>query len=120
MKKQRTHIAKIYMMNVEEEGDYYRKPEGVLFVDNQGEPTLFSNDSRYNFLRSAVQKFSYEDLESGVTFRDQNIQLVDVTAVYADRFALLLDDIPAIIRHIHESSPRQHFFLEKYTRGDLY
>jgi len=118
MRKQRTHIKHIYMIHVEDPGDYYLKPEGVLFVDNQGYHTLFSADSRFNFLRSTVQKFPFAELVNGVTFREHNVRLDDVTASFADRFDLLVDEMLEILRTIYDSNPRQHFYLEKFMQPD--
>jgi cystathionine beta-lyase family protein involved in aluminum resistance len=117
MKKQIIKIIKIYIMNIEEPGDYYFKPEGVLFIDEKGNHTLYSGDSRHNFLRSLVQKFHYAELEEGVTFREHSAHLVNVTDQYAERFDLRIEEIHDILRQISETNPRQYFFLDKHFKN---
>jgi hypothetical protein len=114
MKKKRTRLTKVYILSVEEPGDYYFKPEGVLFIDEQGHYTLYAADSRHNFLRAAVHKFSYKEMEAGVTFRDHHVQVNDVTLQYEDRFEMVVDDMLPILHAVFNSSPRQFFFLEKF------
>jgi hypothetical protein len=118
MKKSRTHIERIYVIQVEEPDDYYYKPEGVLFIDNQGHHTMYSADSRFNFLKLTVQKFPYADLENGVSFRDHNVKLLDVTDQYREQFYLVVEEIIQILKKIYESNPRQFFFLEKTFQTD--
>lgn len=118
MKKSRTHIDRIYVIQVEEPDDYYYKPEGVLFIDNLGNHTLYSADSRFNFLKQTVQKFPYADLENGVSFRDHNVRLLDVTDTYREEFYLVVEEILPILHHVYQSNPRQFFFLEKTLRSE--
>jgi hypothetical protein len=114
MKKTPTHIDRVYLLVVEDPGDYYLKPEGVLFIDNLGNHTLYSADSRFNFLKSAVHKFPYQELEVGVTFREHQIRLDDVTENYEDEYDMIVDNIMPILHAIFKGSPRQYFFLEKH------
>jgi hypothetical protein len=113
MKKSSTHIDRIYVIQVEEPDDYYYKPEGVLFIDNQGHHTLYSADSRFNFLKLTVQKFPYADLENGVSFRDHNVRLLNVTDSYREQFYMVVEEIMPILHQIYQTNPRQFFFLEK-------
>ncbi|ARU63083.1 hypothetical protein CBW65_20455 [Tumebacillus avium] len=114
MRKKPTHITKVYTLNVEDPGDYYYKPEGVLFIDEQGNYTLFAADSRHNFLRTAVHKFPYKDLEEGVEYRNHHLQLNDVTLQYAPRFDMVVDEMLDILQAVFTGSPRQFFFLERF------
>lgn len=114
MKKQRTHIQTIYTISAEDPGDYYLKPEGVLFIDNLGGHTLYSADSRFNFLRSAVHKFPFSELEEGVEFREHTVRLHNVTDEYEARYDLITENMLPILHAIYQSSPRQYFFLEKH------
>ncbi|TCP59455.1 hypothetical protein EV586_101674 [Tumebacillus sp. BK434] len=114
MRKKPTRITKIYILNVEDPGDYYFKPEGVVFLDDLGNYTLFAADSRHNFLRTAVHKFPYQDLEEGVEHRDHHLQLNDVTLQHASRFDLVVDEMLDILHAIFNGSPRQFFFLERF------
>jgi hypothetical protein len=120
MKRQRTTIANVYLISVEDPDDYYHKPEGVLFIDNLGNHTLYSADSRYNFLRTAINKFPYKELEEGVEFREHNVRITDLTDTFRAEFDLLIDDMLNILRKIFESSPRQLFFLEKHLDPRVY
>jgi hypothetical protein len=114
MRNQLIKISKIYTINIEDPGDYYFRPEGVLFVDEKGHPTLFSTDSRHNFLKSIVQKFTWAELEEGVVFREHSARLIDVTDQHSASSSLLVDEMLDILHRIYDSSPRQFFFLEKY------
>ncbi|ASS75121.1 hypothetical protein CIG75_09110 [Tumebacillus algifaecis] len=114
MRKKPTRITNVYLINVEEPDDYYYKPEGVLFLDEQGHFTLFTADSRHNFLRAAVQKFPYKELEESVIYRNHQVQLNDVTLQYEERFDLHVDDMLPILHAIYNGSPRQFFFLEPF------
>ncbi|KEO84443.1 hypothetical protein [Tumebacillus flagellatus] len=118
MKRQRTHITHVYLVGVEDPDDYYHKPEGVLFIDNLGNHTLYSADSRYNFLRNAINKFPYQDLEEGVEFRDHNVRITDLTDSFRQEFDLVIDEMLLILRKVFEGSPRQLFFLEKHLNPD--
>lgn len=120
MKRKHTHITKVYLVSVEEPGDYYHNPEGVLFIDNLGNHSLYSADSRYNFLRNAVYKFPYADLEVGVDFREHNVRIQDITEQFRDRFNLVIEEMLDILRTIYEGSPRQFFFLEKHLQPEHY
>jgi hypothetical protein len=117
MKRQMIKLERIYIMNIEDPGDYYFKPEGVLFIDDKGNHTLYSHDSRHNFLRSVVTKFPYAELEAGVTFREHSAHLVNVIDQYRDRFDLVIEEIHDILRLIYEANPRQYFFLDKHFQN---
>ncbi|MBL0387717.1 hypothetical protein JJB07_13835 [Tumebacillus sp. ITR2] len=120
MKRQRTHITHVYLVSVEEPDDYYHKAEGVLFIDNLQNHTLYSLDSRFNFLRNAVHKFPFKELEEGVEFRDHNVRLTDLTDSFREQFDLVIDDMLAILRKVYEGSPHQLFFLEKHLNPENY
>lgn len=114
--KDSTRIVNVYLVTVEEPDDYYHRPEGVVFIDNQGYFTLYTSDSRHNFLRAAIQKFPYEELEAEVTFQNHQVKLIDVTDQYEPEFDMVLDDMLAILHKVYLTSPRQFFFLEKFFR----
>ncbi|PWK14360.1 hypothetical protein [Tumebacillus permanentifrigoris] len=120
MKRQRTHISHVYLVSVEDPDDYYHKPEGVLFIDNLGNHTLYSADSRFNFLRNAVHKFPYKELEEGVAFRDHEVRITDLTDTFRAEFELTVDDMLEILKRVYESSPLQLFFLEKHLDPQNY
>ncbi|MFD2168771.1 hypothetical protein [Tumebacillus lipolyticus] len=114
MKKKRTALTKIYLVNVEDPDDYYFKPEAVLFLDENGYFTLYTTDSRHNFLRAAVQKYPYQELEDGVHHRNHHLQLHDITLQLGEEYDLLVDEMFAMLHTIYNWSPRQHFYLEKH------
>lgn len=114
MRKPVIKLAKVYVVNVEDPGDYYFRPEGVLFVDEKGNHTLYAHDSRHNFLKAAVQKFPWEELTEGVSFREHTVRLIDLTSQMDDLFFLLVDEMPDMLQRLYDGSPRQYFFLEKY------
>lgn len=114
MRKPVIKLAKVYVVNVEDPGDYYFRPEGVLFVDEKGNHTLYAHDSRHNFLKAAVQKFPWEELTEGVSFREHTVRLIDLTSQMDEHFFLLVDEMPDMLQRLYDGSPRQYFFLEKY------
>lgn len=114
MRKPVVKLANVYVVNVEEPGDYYYRPEGVLFVDEKDNHTLYALDSRHNFLKAVVQKFPWEELIESVHFRDHHVRLIDMTSQMDEQFLLLVDEIPAMLQRLYNGSPRQYFFLEKH------
>ncbi|HEU4965287.1 MAG TPA: hypothetical protein VFV52_15770 [Bacilli bacterium] len=114
MRKKPTFLSKVYSLQVEEPNDYYFKPEGVVFVDEKGNYTLYAADSRHNFLRSILQKFPERDLEQGVSFKEHQVKAVDLTDLYEPYFEMIVDEILSILHRVYKSSPRQYFFLEKF------
>ncbi len=115
-RKNSTRIDKVYLATIEEPDDYYHRPEGVVFIDNQAYFTLYTTDSRHNFLRAAIQKFPYAELEAEVKFQNHAVRLVDVTSQYEPDFDMSIDDMLDILKKIYDTSPRQYFFLEKFFR----
>lgn len=114
MRKKPVFLKKVYSLQVEEPGDYYYKPEGVVFIDEKNNHTLYALDARHNFLRSIVQKFPFEELEQSVSFRDHHVKVVDLTEQYEPFFEMVVDEIPNLLHRIFKSSPRQYFFLERH------
>jgi hypothetical protein len=115
--KKGTQVETIFVILTEEENDYYFKPEGVLFIDDLGHHTLYCSDVRYNFLRQVIQKFPYSSLEEGISFRDHQVKIQDITASMAEKFGTDLSVMTQVLQELYDRSPRHFDFLANVLRA---
>jgi hypothetical protein len=106
-------LQSIYSVFLEEPEDFYFHPRGVLFVDVQGNITLFCSDVDHNFLLKVIRKFPYQDLEKGVEFNGYQFELKNITSQMAERYGTSPEAIPQVLQELYRNSPRQYWFLEK-------
>lgn len=114
MSTQKHKIQTIYNVLMEEPGGYYFIPEGVLVIDTIGQFTLYCADSIHNFIRTVIQKYRYQDLQEGVQHKEYTIRIEDLSDKYLTSFGNTPDQIPFILEEIHQTSPRQYHFLNRY------
>lgn len=113
-RKKSTTITFVYVIQTEEVYDYYFKPEGILFIDDQGHHTLYCSDVRHNFLRHVIQKFPFKSLEEGISYRDHFIKIKDITDSMVQKFGVDLSMMKQVLYDLHQLSPRQYDFLKRF------
>lgn len=103
-----------YLIFVEPAGDYFFSPEGVCIVDEDRNYKLYSLDSRHNFLRSAILKFSLTDLiGDGVAYKGTSLRLEDLQ-LFREKNNLLTSSVTSLLRAIYMENPLQHHYLRRF------
>jgi hypothetical protein len=108
-------IHKVYLFSVEEETDYIFTPSGIVLVLNNNNFKLYSTSSHHNRFRSVLNKFSWSELEHGVSFRNAEYRIDDVTDEFENQGWTSVDSIPDILRHLYTANRLQLFFLQRYV-----
>ena len=104
-----------YLILVEGPGDYYFAPEGVLAIAADGGHTVYSLDSRHNFLRAALLRSPLERLlADGALYRGALIKLEDLSAFRA-RTGLEGAPVNALLRALFEENRRRHAYLARHV-----
>ncbi|MFC4768859.1 hypothetical protein [Effusibacillus consociatus] len=106
-------LQSIYTVFMEEPDDFYFHPRGVLFVDVEGNHTLFCSDVDHNFLLKVIRKFPYKDLEQGIQYNDYQFELKNLTLQMQEKYGNSPQAIPLVLKELYQTSPRQYAFLEK-------
>ena len=105
-----------YLVHVEGPGEHYFEPEGLCVVGDNLSYTVYSLDSRHNFLRAAVVKFPLSDLlDDGVHFRGSHIKLEDLTP-YREQRGLLNASVDDLLSVLYRDNPLRHYFLLRYAQ----
>ncbi len=105
-----------YLIWVEDASDYYFSPEGVCVITDDQSYTVYSLDSRHNFLRSAVLKFPITQLlEPGITFRGAHIKLEDL-ASFREKQGLSDAPVHELLRALYHENEERHFYLYRHAR----
>ncbi len=103
-----------YMIFVEPAGDYFFSSEGTCIVDEDHNYKLYTLDSRHNFLRSAILKFSLADLiGDGVTYKGASIRLENLQP-FREKNNLLSSSVTSLLRAIYLENPMQHHYLRRF------
>lgn len=116
--KQPVPIHAVYSIFIEEAGDFYFHPRGVLFVDEKFNHSLFCSDVDHNFLMSIIRKFPYKELEAGTEFKGHQIECKNITQEMTERFGSHPDAMPEILNRLFQTSPRQYGFLARFLQDN--
>ncbi len=115
----RTTRAKRYtafLILVEGPGEYYFAPEGLCVVGDSLSYTVYSLDSRHNFLRAAVLKFPLADLlGDGVFFKHSHIKLEDLTP-FREQRGLQNASVTDLMAALYRENPLRHHFLARFAQ----
>ncbi len=99
---------------MEPAGDYFFSPEGICIVDEEHNYKLYTFDSRHNFLRTAILKFSLSDLiGDGVTYKGATLRLEDLQP-FREKNNLLSSSITSLLRAVYLENPLQHDYLRRF------
>lgn len=107
------HLKRVYLLSVEEAGDYIFTPDGVVVLLENGHFRLYCPNSSHNRYRAALNKFPWEELERGVVFRETGIRLADITSDIQRRGWTDTSSIPALLAHLYEENPKHLHFLRR-------
>jgi hypothetical protein len=114
--KQPVPIQSVYSIFVEEPGDFYFHPRGVLFVDEKLNHSIFCSDVDHNFLMSVIRKFPYDELEAGTEYKGHQFEFKNLTEELIEQFGTHPDAMPKILESLYGTSPRQYGFLAKFLQ----
>jgi hypothetical protein len=105
-------ILDAYVIYVETPDDPVFRADGVVFFDQHWAPDLYCHDSRYNFLRAVLNRFSLEELRGGVNYRKHQIELRPLSIPTSEESATMFTRIPDILRTLVSRQPAQFWFLK--------
>jgi hypothetical protein len=107
-------IQSAYTIYVEEPGDIVFRIEGIVFFDQFSSPELYCQDSRYNFLRTVLNRNSIDDLCKGVIYKDHHIELRPISGQIAVQEPFSHTQIPMILQLLQSQNPTQFWFLKVF------
>lgn len=108
-------LDRVFILEVEEAGDFIFVPSGVVFVTERHRIQLYCASSNHNRYRAALVRHQWEELENGVRFRDTEYRLNDITQEMTDMGWRYVSASNLILRHLYVTNQRNLFFLERYT-----
>ncbi|WP_026961965.1 hypothetical protein [Alicyclobacillus herbarius] len=112
-----TRIDKIYILSVEEPGDFVFSPAGVVILLENKHFKVYSSSSEHNRYRATLQRYSWKELEDGIHHRGADYRLEDVTADMARHGWVDASSTPDILHCLYETNPRQMFFLKRVLQS---
>ncbi|MCL6518118.1 MAG: hypothetical protein K6T67_14345 [Alicyclobacillus sp.] len=110
-------MRRVYLLSVEEPGDYVFTPEGVVVLLENGHFQLYCPSASHNRFRAALNRFSWDELENGVVYRDASMRLTDITADMALCGWTDPSSVPAMLRHLYRQNPKHLHFLRRVVTG---
>lgn len=108
-------ITRVYILSVEEPGDFIFTPGGAIVLFANGQFKVFCVPSSHNLFRAALNRHSWEQLEKGIEYKGAEFRVDDVTTDMTNKGWTHASSIPLILRNLYESNPRHLFFLERFV-----
>ncbi len=112
-----TRIDKVYVLSIEEPGDFVFQPAGVVIVFENRHFQVYSTSADHNRLRATLHRYAWGDLELGVSHQGTDYRLEDVTEDTARHGWVHAGSTPQILRWLYENNPRQLFFLARFVQS---
>ncbi|MDQ0188463.1 hypothetical protein JI721_16085 [Alicyclobacillus cycloheptanicus] len=106
-----TRLVGVYLLSVEEPDDYIFVPAGVVVLMERQQFQVYCVKSSHNLYRQALHKFSFDELEQGVRYRDYGFRLEDLSTMMVQHGWVDTASIPDILANLYERNPRHLFFL---------
>lgn len=107
-----TRLRGVFLLSVEEPGDYLFVPAGVVILMEREQFQIFCVKSCHNLYRQVIYKFPIDELLKGVHYRDTGFRLEDISDTLARHGWLDTSAVPEILGHLYEKNPRHLFFLK--------
>ena len=107
-----------YLILVELPHDDFFSAEGVCTIGTDGSYTVYSDDSRHNFLRQAILKHPLQELlEDGVRHRGALVRLEDL-AQYREQRQLTAAAAPELLAAMYRENSVRHYYLARYAPAE--
>jgi len=107
-------ISGVYVLSVEEQGDYLFTPAGIVIKLTTNRFQIYCAGSQHNLFRAVLHRLDWGELERGLPFREMEFRLTNVTERMIQRGWTHSDAIPAILEHLWKENERHLFFLAKH------
>jgi hypothetical protein len=108
-----TKIVDFFLLEVEESGDYVFEASGVVFFYSNRKFQVFANSAKHNRFRAVMNRFALTDLQKGLRWKDTEYRLTPLDSVKQQGWENP-EGVPALLKRIYETNPRQLFFLKKH------
>lgn len=107
-----TRLHGVYLLSVEEPGDYIFIPSGVVILMERQQFQVYCAKSSHNLYRQAIHKYAMDELLKGVQYRDHGFRLEEVEAPMGRNAWVDTSNIPEILHFLYQQNPRHLFFLK--------
>ncbi|MCL6592979.1 MAG: hypothetical protein K6T31_03305 [Alicyclobacillus sp.] len=106
-------VFKVYVLSTEERpGDVFTA-SGVVVRLTDGRFSVYCPSASHNLFKAAVDKFPWNELEVGVTFRGTALRLTDLTQ-RLESAAGNGQPVTTLLAALYHENPRQYFFLRRF------
>ena len=107
-----------YLILVELPGDDFFLAEGVCTISSEGKYTVYSDNSRHNFLRQAILRHPLQELVAdGIRHRGAQVRLENL-APYCEQRALTTVAPTLLLAAMYRENPVRHHYLARYAPVD--
>ncbi|MCL6592414.1 MAG: hypothetical protein K6T31_00425 [Alicyclobacillus sp.] len=107
-------VSKVYLLSTEERpGDVYTVT-GVVVRMSDGRFSVFCPSASHNLYKAAVDKFPWNELERGVSFRGTAMRLTDWTQRLTGSPEGNEQPVSSLLAALYQENPRQYFFLRRF------
>ncbi|QQE76842.1 hypothetical protein [Alicyclobacillus sp. SO9] len=109
-----TKVEDIFVLSVEEPGDYVFEPSGVVVLYSNKKFQLYSTSANHNRFRAALNRFSWTELTKGVVWKDAEYRITPVEDSVKQTDWEDPQQVPAVLQRLYNMNPKYLFFLERH------
>ncbi|WP_054969415.1 hypothetical protein [Alicyclobacillus ferrooxydans] len=115
----KNRVQSVYVLLVEEPGDFTMEPRAVVIVLGNSQFRVYSVRAEHNRLRSVMNRHNWADLEAGIQAAGTHYRLQARTSDIIEKGWTSLEAIPEILSWLRELYPRHLFFLDQQIQALL-
>lgn len=111
-------VVDVFVLEVEEVGDYVFEIAGIVFLySNQKFQLISASGANHNRFRAAINRFTFEQLQEGVTWKNAEFRLKPFEEDVKQEGWENPDGVPVLLQRMYNQNPRQLFFLKKHINS---